>query len=312
MMPHMTGIELLEVVRQEPRWLSIPFIFLTARGEKTDIQQGKRLGVEDYIVKPYDPVDLMIIIRSRIKRSEEIESVHTSAVEQIKRNILTILNHEFRTPLTFVVAYADMLNMPTPDQMNDQEMLGYLKGISSGAERLRNLIENFILLVELETGEALETYRWRRRPITDVRALLDTAWGSIASREEVYHVCKIDVAENIPAFTGDEEYLRRALQHLLSNAVKFSPAQQPIMMRAFAQDGYVVIDVQDRGRGIPPEEINHIWSSFYQINRAFYEDQGAGSGLAIVKRVAELHGGYATVESTFGEGSIFSLYLPIQ
>lgn len=311
MMPQMTGIELLEAVRRESRWLSIPFIFLTARGEKTDIQRGKELGVEDYIVKPYDPVDLLIAIRARIKRRDEIESVHSKAVAQIKRNILTILNHEFRTPLTFVVAYADMLTAPAPEQMEDSEMLSFLKGIGSGAERLRNLVENFILLVELETGEAQETFNWRKRTLTDVYGLLDSARSEAFSREGVYHACKIDVEQPIPPFVGDDDYLRRAVQHLMNNAIKFSTPDEPVMVRAWSEDGSLRISVQDYGRGIPAEEIDKIWDSFYQVNRSFYEDQGAGSGLAIAKRVAQLHGGDVTVESTFGQGSTFTISIPL-
>ncbi|HLV36337.1 MAG TPA: HAMP domain-containing sensor histidine kinase [Spirillospora sp.] len=312
MMPHMDGIELLEAVRQESRWLSIPFIFLTARGEKTDVQRGKQLGVEDYVIKPYDPIDLLITIRSRIKRREEIEAVHADHMAQLKRSILTILNHEFRTPLTFVVAYSDMLNIPPSDQpISDEEMVSYLKGISSGAERLRNLIENFILLVELETGEARETFNWRKQPIEYLGGLLEQVCAVTFNREGVYHTCELQVDADLPTFIGDVEYLSHAVQHLLSNAIKFSPAEQPVTLRARAEAGYICIDVIDRGRGIPPEELEHIWNSFYQINRGFYEDQGAGSGLAIVRRVAELHGGDVMVDSKVGRGSTFTLRLPV-
>src|SRR5690606_37609854 len=228
MMPHMTGTELLAAVRQEARWLSIPFIFLTARGEKADIHLAKEMGVEDYIVKPYDPVDLLIAIRSRLRRKEEIEALHNTAMTQMKRNILTILNHEFRTPLTFVVAYADMLNTPEPDRLGDSEMLSFLKGISSGAERLRNLIENFILLVELETGEAKETFERRKQPISNLQPILEAARAHVFEQEGVYHVCDLRIADNLSMFYGDEDYLKRAVIHLLSNAVKFSPAEKPV------------------------------------------------------------------------------------
>jgi signal transduction histidine kinase len=309
MMPHMTGTELLEAVRQETRWLSIPFIFLTARGEKSDIQQGKELGVEDYIVKPYDPVDLLIAIRSRLRRKEELETLHNNAMMQMKRNILTILNHEFRTPLTFVVAYADMLNTSEPEQLGNGEMLSFLKGISSGAERLRSLIENFILLVELETGEARETFEWRKQPI-NLQTLLESARTQVFEQEGVFHVCELHLEKAAQPFIGDEDYLKRAVMHLLSNAIKFSPAEQPVRLSAYSEGDSVYIRVQDGGRGIPPEEMQQIWNSFYQVNRAFYEDQGAGSGLAIVRRVTELHGGEVMVESEVGVGSIFTLRLP--
>jgi two-component system sensor histidine kinase/response regulator len=310
MMPHMNGTELLEVVRHEARWLSIPFIFLTARGEKADIHLAKEMGVEDYIVKPYDPVDLLIAIRSRLRRKEEIEALHNGAMTQMKRNILTILNHEFRTPLTFVVAYADMLNTPAPQQLGDSEMLSFLKGISSGADRLRSLIENFILLVELETGEARETFEWRKQPISDLQSLLEGVRAQVFEQEGVYHACEVHIADDMLPFLADEDYLKRAVVHLLNNAIKFSPAEQPVRLIASSEGDSVYIRVQDGGRGIPPEEMEQIWSSFYQVNRAFYEDQGAGSGLAIVRRVAELHGGEVLVESEVGVGSSFTMRLP--
>ena len=311
MMPYMSGIELLEAVRQEPRWLSIPFIFLTARGEKSDIQLGKELGVEDYIIKPYDPIDLLVTIRARLRRREEIETVHSRAMAQLKRNILTILNHEFRTPLTFVVAYADMLNTPNAEQLGNGEMLTFLKGVSSGAERLRNLIENFILLIELETGEAQETYAWRKQQLDSLDILLEVVQQQVFEREDVEHVCELRIDQPLPAVIGDEDYLRCAVRHLLLNAIKFSPPEAPVTLHARAEGQQVAISVHDKGRGIPPEELENIWDNFYQINRAFYEDQGVGSGLVIVRRIAELHGGRITVQSTPGHGSSFTLWLPI-
>jgi signal transduction histidine kinase len=316
MMPQMSGTDLLEAVRKESRWVSVPFIFLTARGEKADIQKGKQLGVDDYVVKPYDPVDLLIAIKSRLKRHEDIETQHADAVEQLKRSILTILNHEFRTPLTFVVAYADLLNTPLPDTLetvnNKEEMLLFLKGISSGAERLRSLIENFILLVELETGEAKDTFNLRKKPITDLPALLETARSAIFNAETVRHVCIQQIDDTLTPFIGDTEYLQKAIQHLLSNAVKFSPEGSTVTLRAYAAQGNIFIEVADQGRGIPPEELQNIWRSFYQVNRNFYEDQGAGSGLAIVRRVAELHNGSVSVQSEVGVGSTFTLRIPIR
>ncbi|MAS32413.1 MAG: hypothetical protein CL610_00305 [Anaerolineaceae bacterium] len=311
MMPHMNGTQLLAAVRDEPSWLSIPFIFLTARGEKADIQKGKEMGVEDYIVKPYDPIDLLITIRARLRRRDEIESVHATAMTQLKRNILTILNHEFRTPLTFVVAYADMLNAPTPEKLDDSEMLSFLKGISTGADRLRNLIENFILLVELETGEARETFNWRKQPVTDLENLLETVCQNMFGHEDVAHQYELIIENDIAPFVGDEDYLRRALQQLVDNAIKFSPADAPIYVSAgTSPDGCVEIRVQDGGRGIPPHELKSIWDTFYQVNRPFYEDQGAGSGLAIVRRIVELHGGEVLIDTAVNEGSIFTLRIP--
>jgi signal transduction histidine kinase len=311
MMPRMDGIRLLEEVRQEQRWISIPFIYLTARGEKVDIQRGKQLGVDDYVIKPYDPDDLLIAIKSRLDRHKKLNKYYTEAMAELKRSILTILNHEFRTPLTFVVAYADMLTSQEPTTLSTGELRDYLKGVSTGAERLRRLIENFILLVELETSDAYQTYEWRKAPISDLEMLLVSSSAEVVNREGVEHRCDVQVENEIPAFIGDEQYLSRALVQLLDNAIKFSPDNHQITMGAKAVKGEVHIWVRDYGRGIPVEERDKIMDSFYQINRPVNEDQGAGSGLAIVKGVMNLHDGRIDIASQVGAGSTFTLILPI-
>jgi two-component system, sensor histidine kinase and response regulator len=314
MMPKMDGIQFLKEVRKESRWLDIPFIFLTAKGEKSDYQKGMRLGVDDYVVKPYDPGDLLVKIQSRLERLRDLRKRHAEVMGNLKKQILTMLNHEFRTPLTFVVAYADMLNEPDIDQ---KDVLSYLKGVSDGAERLRNLIENFILLVEIETGDIQNTYSWRKRSVENVNEIFTAA----VERVKVFEMSKPRTIETrveagIPVFEGDPEYLTIALCHFLQNAIKFqqSEATTPnaIVAGANVRDGKLVLWVKDEGRGIPKMELDSVWQSFYQIDRARNEDQGAGAGLAIVRGIAELHGGTVNVSSEPDKGSTFEMILPLE
>jgi two-component system, sensor histidine kinase and response regulator len=313
MMPQMDGVQFLREVRKDQRWVQVPFIFLTARGEKADIHQGKRLGVDDYIVKPFDTDDLLIAIESRLRRHEALNVAHENSVGVIKRNILNILNHEFRTPLTYIVAYADMLNQPDTTKMADEDMLSYLKGVNSGALRLRRLVENFILLVEMETGEAERAYRMRRAPIENVREIFEAALRQAEQHERAV-VNPIDwaVDENLPRFLGDAEYLKMAMYHLIDNAVKFSGKDSKIRLFAYIENQNLHIGVTDYGRGISEEEQEKIWNIFYQINRAYYEDQGVGAGLPIVRGVAKLHGGNASLESATGDGSTFEIIIPVK
>lgn len=309
MMPQMDGIELLTEMRKIPEWLTIPFIFLTARSEKGDIQRGKQLGVDDYLLKPFDADDLLIAVESRLNRRRTLAAAHRSEMEELKRRILTILNHEFRTPLTFVVAYADMLNSHSDANFKSEELLTFLRGVNMGAVRLRRLIENFIHLVEMETGDARNTYLARRASISNVTELLESA-HRLSFGDGIKHTCHIEIQGEIPTFVADEEYLRTALVQLLDNAIKFSPFDKPITLGVKAENGEIVFWVRDSGRGIPIKEQAHIWDLFYQINRAFHEDQGTGSGLAIVSGIAELHAGHVECESQPQEGSTFMLVIP--
>jgi len=310
MMPKMDGIQFLKEVRKETRWFGIPFIFLTAKGERADVHRGMRLGVDDYVIKPYDPNDLLVKIKSRMDRMDGLKDKYTEMLTNLKRSVLTMINHEFRTPLTFVVAYADMLDNPGAQPVTESEARNYIKGISAGAERLRNLIENFILLVELETGSAKATFDWRKGPISSIESIFSDAQERVKSLRERRHVLSVEIEPNLPFFVGDMEYLVVATAQFLNNAAKFSDEDSAISMGASSNGNEVVLWVKDNGRGIPVIEHENIWQSFYQIDRAVNEDQGAGAGLAIVRGIAQLHGGRTALESEVGKGSTFKLILP--
>jgi signal transduction histidine kinase len=313
MMPQMDGLQFLREVRKDNRFVNIPFIFLTARGEKRDIHTGKRLGVDDYIIKPFDTDDLLIAIESRLHRHRALGAATDNAVSNVKRNILNVLNHEFRTPLTYIVAYADMLNQPEVNDLAGDEMLTFLRGVNSGALRLRRLVENFIQLVELESGEAQRTYNLRKVAIDRVQSIYESALAFLrqANPERVINPIAYKIAPDLPRFIGDPDFLRVAFMHLIDNAIKFSHPGHTIDLCADHEDGHVLLSVRDYGRGINPDEVEKIWDMFYQINRAYYEDQGVGAGLPIVRGIARLHGGRVTLKSALGEGSTFTLRLPL-
>ncbi|NDJ86856.1 MAG: hybrid sensor histidine kinase/response regulator [Chloroflexi bacterium] len=314
MMPVMDGYQFLNAVRSEPHWIDIPFIFLTAKGERADENLGKELGADDYVTKPFGPDDLLVAVSAKLRRHRQIRQKHDQQVLNIKKNIMTILYHEFNTPLTYMVAYSDMLKQQPGDLTADM-LRQYLSGVDSGATRLRYLVENFILLVELETGEAEESYVLHQRVISDygdlTRTLLEEYREVLSANGQTLHA-EIDPAT--PPIVGYPEYLQKALRCLLDNAIKFGTEGNQIVLCIDIDEShnYIQFKVSDTGRGIPEHEIDYIFEPFYQINREHYEDQGSGAGLTIVKRIAQLHGGEVLVSSIPGEGSTFTLLFPRQ
>ncbi len=312
MMPRMDGYDFFKAVRSVESWVATPFIFLTAKGERDDIHRGKKMGAEDYVVKPFDADDLLVAVSAKLDRKRQLDAVWQTEVSGIKQNILTILNHELRTPLTYVVAYADMLHRDA-DELSVDDMRSFLRGINTGANRLRRLVENFILLVELETGEATETFSWRNHPVSNYNAILETIRKKY---EELAHERKIELCVNVqpdlPPTRMDPEYMNAALECLVDNAIKFSDKPNTtVTIRAYAENDHVYLAVRDQGRGIPPHELDNILKIFYQVERERYEDQGAGSGLAIADGVAKLHSGKVLIESEVGIGSEFVICLPV-
>jgi len=109
MMPEMDGYEFHEKVSEQPQLNAIPFIFLTARGEKADIRRGKDIGVDDYITKPFDDEDLLVGVRAKLSRWDGLRKQRDEEVSDLKSKILLTLSHEFRTPLTYIINYSDLL-----------------------------------------------------------------------------------------------------------------------------------------------------------------------------------------------------------
>lgn len=312
MMPHMDGFKFLEEVRKDDRWIHVPFIFLTAKGEKTDRYKGSMLGADQYLTKPFEADDLLVGVRASLKRYLKIAKVAQAEIDDNKQKILTILNHEFRTPLTLVVAYAEMLKEYDPSHTSPDEVMTFLQGVNSGADRLRRLIENFICVVELDSGEAGKTIEWRKRPVVDMSFLTDDAIRQVANPETRPRNFEVNIQDNMPQPEMDVQYMTIVLRELLDNAIKFSKNDDTITIDISVEDEQLIINISDEGRGIVAEQLSDIWKPFHQINRELFEDQGSGSGLAIVKGVVELHGGSCSVASAPDEGSTFTLTMPLK
>lgn len=208
MMPRMDGFGLLNEVRTVPEWVRLPFIFLTAFSDRDILSRSKAMGVDDYVVKPFDANELVIAVRSRLARMRQINDLHTSDIHKIKQNILTIINHELRTPLTLLTSYAHLLNdTPLTGSANEDDVVDHLRSMTKGAERLRRLLENFIHLVELETGSAQRAYEMERGIIRDVGQLFRNATNAVTPM----HAKRLPnfihrLPKGLPAFTASERF----------------------------------------------------------------------------------------------------------
>jgi signal transduction histidine kinase len=312
-MPNMDGYEFLTSIRSREEWLSIPFIFLTAKGQKEDISYGKLLGVEDYITKPFDFDDLLVSVKSALTRQEQLALVQNMRMNNLKHQILMVLQHEFRTPLSYIVAYSDLL-LDTPAFAANPETQQMRDGIVAGSERLTSLIENFLTLAELESGFGKEIYQQRRGLVDDIRFLVPRIMDELSSKAAERGVEMVYQAdENLPAMLADSSYLKAAIKQLVDNAIKFSykDKKAKVHIRATIENEELLVCVTDHGEGILSDQLGLVFDSFYQINRKKHEQQGSGAGLAIALHIAALHNGTITVESEPGEGATFCLRIPV-
>jgi two-component system, sensor histidine kinase and response regulator len=316
MMPRMNGFQFLAAVRDNARWVHIPFIFLTAKGKKEEILEGRRSGAELYITKPFVSDELMELVKTQLDRSFELRRVREQRIDSLKRNILQLLNHEFRTPLTYVTAYYEMLADSLLQVEDASTLQEYLRGIQVGSQRLTTLVEDLIKIIAIRTGEAHATFQREAQQIGNVGSLLRARAEAIAPVAHQHGIRMEDeIASKLPPIYGVPSLLSDVFDRLLDNAVKFtqvqSRAEKVIRVSATTADGEVHLTIADTGIGFPPHITGLLFDLFFQYNRERLEQQGSGAGLAIVKGYAELHQARIEVESQVEVGSCFTLIFPV-
>nr|MBN1229553.1 response regulator [Anaerolineae bacterium] len=313
-MPRMDGYDFLKEVRRRPEWVSVPFIFLSAKGEPEHIRLGKLQGADDYIPKPFEFEDLLVAVKASLSRYAAINAIQEQRLQQLKIQILDVINHEFRTPLTFIVAYADLI-ANNPAFQHQDDLRQYINGILTGSDRLSRLIFNFLTLAELESGIGEKVYERRKALVPDLGSVL----GGIVDKHREKARTQGIVLEfrsdvnPVPAVVCDAEYLEMAVNHLIDNAVKFTPygTGDKVEIVLSKDESSLAIAITDHGPGISPEQQESLFDIFYQIDRSKTEQPGTGSGLPIVRHIADLHGGQVRLTSVVGEGSTFRLLIPL-
>lgn len=309
MMPEMDGYKLLERIRDNQEWVSIPFIFLTSKSEKQDIRRGFDMGAEDYLPKPFEWADLKSTVRARLARARQLEDASRSELYDLKNRILNTLSHEFRTPLTYITGYAELIQ---DENLTSEQLSRFLQGLQNGGTRLGRLVEDFLFLVSLETEDATTAYFLQREDFSDWCGLLARVMELHSESAAAAQVTlEYEVEDNLSDMLLQLVNLEDAISRLVGNAIKFSlngPGR--IKVHVSAKDEGVLIEVSDEGIGIPSSELPYLFEAFHQVDRDTYEQQGAGVGLAIVKGIVTLHGGQIDVKSEVGKGSTFAITLP--
>ncbi|WP_203142322.1 phosphate regulon sensor histidine kinase PhoR [Marinobacter mangrovi] len=227
-------------------------------------------------------------------------------LEQMRRDFVSNVSHEMRTPLTVISGYLETLS----DHADEvpAKWRRALTTMSQQAERMEALITDLILLAKLETGEQHIDDR-----VTDVAALIrQTCSDAKAVSGDAGHIIEMDIGERHHLF-GDENQLRSAFSNIIFNAVKYTPAGGTIKVRWYTDREGAHLSVKDSGIGIDPVHIPRLTERFYRADPSRHQQTGGtGLGLAIVKHVLLNHDGSLEINSQPGEGSEFVCHFPRQ
>jgi heavy metal sensor kinase len=214
-------------------------------------------------------------------------------------------SHELRTPIALIHTEAELALRRSRDEAEYREALRH---ILLEAERTANLIEELLALARADSGgEALDIH-----PIDLLPALRESAakWKQVAALRNLQFEEHLG-GQRLPVI-GDENALRRLVDILLDNALKYTPSPGKVTLSAGEENGRVVVSVEDTGMGIAPEDQARIFERFYRVDKARSRELGgAGLGLAIAQWVVQTHKGSIEVESEMGKGSVFRVEIPV-
>jgi two-component system OmpR family sensor kinase len=222
--------------------------------------------------------------------------------EQRLRRFVADASHELRTPLTSVRGYAELFRRGAADRPDDLAIV--MSRIEAEAVRMGVLVEDLLLLARLDQGRAIE-----RQPV-DVAALVAEL---VDDHRMLYAGWPIELhSSEVPHVLGDELRLRQAIGNVLANARLHTPAGTPIAVSVSQRLDEVVIEVADRGPGIPADELERVFERFFRADPSRARASGgSGLGLSIVASIAEAHGGRVEAENRPDEGAVFRLVLPL-
>lgn len=333
-MPGWDGYETCERIKQESDLEKIPILFLSAMGTTEHKVRALQVGGVDYVSKPFQKEELLARVRTHVElshlrknlerevanKTESIQSLFEAlqlAYEKaqqasiLKSQFLRNISHEFRTPMNIVLGMLEMLLEETD---LTEEQRHYAEATMNAAKQLMDILINMLNFSQQFNSELKQVINEFELP-----EMIDSILKGLAARikaKDLQVVIEIAPPLAIP-LCGNSDYINKILTKLIDNAIKFT-AQGEIHLRVQNLDWHdtkqwIRFEVKDTGIGIAPEQQEHLFDTFYQVDGSptrLY--QGMGMGLAVAKMFTEQMGGKIGVESALNQGSTFWFQVPLE
>ncbi|MFA9556620.1 ATP-binding protein [Evansella sp. AB-rgal1] len=245
----------------------------------------------------------------RLASSIQSMSKQLKEYRDSRRHFISHISHDLRTPITYIKGYSAVMKEVPPD--DNEEWKRNLQVIYQEATRMEHLVSDLFLLTKLEEGKL--KLELEEVPLCSWVTSLYESRAIMFDQKTINH--KLNIDENIEgkSLFVDPYRMEQALINIIENAIRYTPKNGSIDIHVDERDNHIAISILDSGQGIPKADLPYIWDRFYKVDRSRSgNDSGTGLGLAIVKEIVEAHGGFVTVKSNVGEGTTFTMYLPIQ
>ena len=308
-----TGFEVCRRIKRDPRTSRIPVIFVTALNDTGDRVKGIEAGGDDFLTKPHNRLVLGARVRSLLKLKAATDALENSyrklrELEKVRDDLMKMIVHDLKTPLTSVLAILEMLGDGDFGPLGDRQRVAV--GDAEGkAEDLLALIEDILEVARIEEAAVTLTYS----PIAPAAFLAELLHEWTHRFQQEHTTAKLNVDDETPIFEADKALLKRVFSNLIQNAVTHSSTPIELTMSARKTADGLLFTITDNGPGIPPEYHEVIFRKFGQVvGPNAPRVRSSGLGLTFCKLVVDLHGGMIWVKSKEGEGSSFYIQLPLK
>lgn len=299
MMPGISGMELLPLIRQMHSLADLPVIITTAKDQSDDVVEALRLGANDYVTKPIDLPVLLARIQTHLKLKH---------LSQLKDEFLRIASHDLKNPLAAVLMSGHLLQQNVPPgtlmEARTYQMVGY---IVKHSENMQGIIRDFLDFQAAEDGNlALERAALQ---LNDIARDVVTENAQYAASKSIELNSELDNA--LPVIHADTARVRQVAQNLVGNAIKFCSSGSSVLVRTHFAQGAAVFEVRDSGPGLTDADMEGVFTKYARLsNKPTGEEKSSGLGLAICKQMIELHGGQIGVYNNPDRGATFWFNLP--
>jgi signal transduction histidine kinase len=299
MMPIVDGIELCKQIKAHPqhRWTLI--IMVTALSGKDDLARCLAAGADDFISKPVSGVEIRARVRSMLRIRSQQEQI--KAMVGLRAEMTNTIVHDLRNPLTAILlASSSLMEMELPANVRKK-----CDRIHGATTRLSGLVDDILVLSKLESGKL--TLSLHEVDLANLIGRVVDDMSILAQAKSIQLSWQCEPQLTVKA---DFNLLRRSLENLVGNAIKYSPSGSQITVTGAMAEGWALVRVADQGVGIPPHRQQAIWERYHSGDVA-QTVTAIGLGLSFCKLILEAHGGSVHHENNVPQGSIFTASLPL-
>jgi two-component system sensor histidine kinase/response regulator len=303
-----SGYTTLTQLRADAATAAIPFILMTGMADSAGMRHGMELGADDYLPKPFKVDELYAAVNARLRKVKTVRDDAERKLTTLRTQISMMMPHEMRTPLNGIVANAELL-VTSAATLGTAAITEMGREICKSGLRLERLIENFLFYARLETvaTDASSVIALRSAKITAPASTVRTAASAQAEATGRLPDLALELMDAPLAMA--EEYFKKIVAELVQNAFKFSEAGSTVRVSLKTAGEEMEFSVHDHGCGLSTEHIQRI-AAYVQFERKMKDEQGLGLGLAIAKKLAELHGGQLAITSSRETGTTVTVKLP--